>query len=139
MICFKMACNLQGRARPELTRRMAAKTGKSNPDPQALLIDADDTLWENNIYFEQSIADFMSFLNHQQMTHDEVRLVINQAEHETILERGYGYHSFAHSLVKTFERLSPEPVTPYLPQRIRHLSHPTSTTPTTLIPSAHET
>jgi len=29
---------------------------------QALLIDADDTLWENNIYFERAIADFISFL-----------------------------------------------------------------------------
>jgi putative hydrolase of the HAD superfamily len=64
-------------------------------EPQILMIDADDTLWENNVYFEQSIADFMSFLNHQEMTHEQVRLVINQAERETILERGYGCHSFA--------------------------------------------
>ncbi|MBV8053032.1 MAG: haloacid dehalogenase, partial [Acidobacteriaceae bacterium] len=26
-------------------------------DPQTLLIDADDTLWENNIYFERAIAN----------------------------------------------------------------------------------
>ncbi|TMD53640.1 MAG: hydrolase, partial [Chloroflexi bacterium] len=25
-----------------------------------LLIDADDTLWENNIYFEQAIHDFIT-------------------------------------------------------------------------------
>jgi len=31
---------------------------------QTLLIDADDTLWENNIYFERAIAGFISFLNH---------------------------------------------------------------------------
>src|SRR2546430_6596497 len=60
-------------------------------------IDADDTLWQNNIYFEQAIADFMSFLNHQEMSRQEVRAVINQVERETILEHGYGYHSFAHS------------------------------------------
>ncbi len=30
--------------------------------PQTLLIDADDTLWENNIYFERAIAKFISFL-----------------------------------------------------------------------------
>ena len=30
----------------------------------SLLIDADDTLWENNIYFERAIAGFLSFLNH---------------------------------------------------------------------------
>jgi hypothetical protein len=33
---------------------------------QTLLIDADDTLWENNIYFERAIADFISFLNHRE-------------------------------------------------------------------------
>lgn len=87
-------------------------------DPQVLLVDADDTLWENNVYFEQAIADFMLFLNHQEMSHAEVRLVINEVERETILERGYGYHSFAHSLVKTFERLSVQPVTPELHQTI---------------------
>ena len=33
------------------------------PD-QTLLIDADDTLWENNVYFERAIAAFISYLNH---------------------------------------------------------------------------
>ena len=32
------------------------------PPGQTLLIDADDTLWENNIYFERAIAAFISFL-----------------------------------------------------------------------------
>jgi len=37
---------------------------------QNLLIDADDTLWENNIYFERAIANFISFLNHHEFTPD---------------------------------------------------------------------
>ena len=41
--------------------------------PQTLLIDADDTLWENNVYFEQAIADFIERLNHQHLSPDEVR------------------------------------------------------------------
>jgi putative hydrolase of the HAD superfamily len=109
------------------------------PDPQVLLIDADDTLWENNIYFEQSIADFMVFLNHREMSREEVRLVINQAEHETILERGYGYHSFAHSLVKTFERLSSEPVTPERHQTIWNFAHRISQYPIEVIEGVPET
>jgi putative hydrolase of the HAD superfamily len=112
---------------------------RPHPDPQALLVDADDTLWENNIYFEQSIADFMRFLNHQEMTHAEVRLVINEVERETILERGYGYHSFAHSLVKTFERLSAEPVTPELHQTIWNFAHRISQYPIKLIDGVPET
>ncbi|HLJ29268.1 MAG TPA: HAD family hydrolase [Candidatus Angelobacter sp.] len=110
-----------------------------NSDPQSLLVDADDTLWENNIYFEQAIADFMLFLNHQEMNHAEVRLVINEVERETILERGYGYHSFAHSLVKTFERLSTGPVTPELHQTIWNFAHRISQYPIQLIDGVPET
>ena len=32
--------------------------------PQYLLIDADDTLWENNIYFERAFDEFVAFLDH---------------------------------------------------------------------------
>ena len=43
---------------------------------QNLLFDADDTLWENNIYFERAIANFISFLNHHEYTPDQVREVL---------------------------------------------------------------
>ena len=44
---------------------------------QTLLIDADDTLWENNIYFERAIANFISFLNHHEFSSEQVREVLN--------------------------------------------------------------
>ena len=44
---------------------------------QTLLIDADDTLWENNIYFERAIATFISYLNHREFTAFQVREVLN--------------------------------------------------------------
>jgi putative hydrolase of the HAD superfamily len=106
---------------------------------QVLLLDADDTLWENNIYFEQAIADFMLFLNHQQMSHAEVRLVLNQVERETILEQGYGYHSFAHSLVKTFERLSTQPITPELHETIWNFAHRITLYPIQLLEGVPDT
>jgi putative hydrolase of the HAD superfamily len=81
---------------------------------QTLLIDADDTLWENNVYFERAIARFISFLNHHEFSPDQVREVLNDVERECIVKHGYGLHSFAHALVDTFERLSPKPVTPEL-------------------------
>ena len=43
------------------------------PASQTLLIDADDTLWENNIYFERAIASFISFLDHHTYTPMQVR------------------------------------------------------------------
>ena len=52
---------------------------------QTLLIDADDTLWENNIYFERAIANFISFLNHREYSPEQVREVLNEVERECIL------------------------------------------------------
>lgn len=78
---------------------------------QTLLLDADDTLWENNVYFERAIAAFISYVNHQTYTPEEVRLVLNEVESETIRERGYGLASFRHSLVRCFEHLTAEPIT----------------------------
>jgi len=89
------------------------------PVPQTLLIDADDTLWENNIYFERAIAKFISFLNHHEFSPEQVREVLNDVERECIIKHGYGLHSFAHALADTFERLSPERVTTELHQQVR--------------------
>ncbi len=85
---------------------------------QTLLIDADDTLWENNIYFERAIAAFTSYLNHREYSPAEVRQALNAVERETILAHGYGLTSFTRSLVTCFERLSPEPVTEEKAERI---------------------
>jgi putative hydrolase of the HAD superfamily len=79
-------------------------------DGQTLLIDADDTLWENNIYFERAIAAFISYLNHHEYSAAEVRQALNAVERETILAHGYGLPSFTRSLVTCFERLSPAPM-----------------------------
>jgi putative hydrolase of the HAD superfamily len=76
------------------------------PADQTLLIDADDTLWENNIYFERAIAAFISCLDHCEYSPAEVRQKLNEVERETILAHGYGVSSFRQSLVTCFERLS---------------------------------
>lgn len=90
---------------------------------QTLLIDADDTLWENNIYFERAIARFISFLNHHEFSAEQVREVLNDVERECIVTHGYGLHSFAHALVRTFERLSSGPVTPELQEQVRSFAN----------------
>src|ERR1035438_1036694 len=88
------------------------------PPGQTLLIDADDTLWENNIFFERAIAAFISYVDHHEYSRDEVRSVLNQVERESILTHGYGLSSFRRSLVTCFERLSTEPITPEKHERI---------------------
>jgi putative hydrolase of the HAD superfamily len=106
---------------------------------QTLLIDADDTLWENNIYFERAIAKFISFLNHREYSSEMVRLVLNDVERESIVRHGYGLHSFAHALVETFERLSVDPVTPGLHERIRSFAHQIAGHPIEVLPGVPET
>ncbi|MGA8509911.1 MAG: HAD family hydrolase [Candidatus Sulfotelmatobacter sp.] len=106
---------------------------------QTLLIDADDTLWENNIYFERAIARFISFLNHQQFSPDQVRGVLNDVERECIVKHGYGLHSFARALVDTFERLSLAPVTPELHTQINSLAHTIADHPIEILPAVVET
>jgi putative hydrolase of the HAD superfamily len=106
---------------------------------QTLLIDADDTLWENNVYFERAIAKFISFLDHREYSAEEVRLVLNDVERDSIVKHGYGLHSFAHSLVETFEKLSADPVTPELHERIRSFAHQIADHPVELIVGVPET
>ena len=80
------------------------------PPDQTLLFDADDTLWENNIYFERAISTFISYLDHRVHTPEEVREHLNQVERATIKAHGYGLKSFRRSLIDCFEQLSDGPV-----------------------------
>jgi len=106
---------------------------------QTLLIDADDTLWENNIYFERAIARFISFLNHHEFSAEQVREVLNDVERECIVKHGYGLHSFAHALVDTFERLSPVPVTPELDRQVRSIARTIENHPIEFLPEVCQT
>src|SRR5438046_508034 len=106
---------------------------------QTLLIDADDTLWENNVYFERAIAEFISFLNHRERSSAEVREILNDVERECIVSHGYGLHSFAHALVRTFERLSVEPLPPALHETIHGFARTIAEQPVRILPNVPET
>ncbi|HTC46321.1 MAG TPA: HAD family hydrolase [Candidatus Aquilonibacter sp.] len=114
-------------------------TSKNIYEAQTLLIDADDTLWENNVYFERVIARFISFLNHREFTPAQVRGALNDVERESIVKHGYGLHSFMHSLVETFERLSVEPVTPEMHAQINSFAHTIADHPIETLPEVPPT
>ncbi len=105
---------------------------------QTLLIDADDTLWENNVYFKRAIAKFISFLNHHEFSPEQVREVLNDVERECIAKHGYGLNSFSHALVDTFECLSP-PVTPELHAQILGFASLIENHPIEMLPEVPET
>jgi putative hydrolase of the HAD superfamily len=108
-------------------------------NPQTLLIDADDTLWENNIYFERAIADFISFLNHRERSPAEIREILNDVERECVITHGYGLPSFTRSLVKTFEQLSVEPITPALHETIHGFARTIAEQPVQMLPRVMDT
>ena len=74
--------------------------------PQTLIIDGDDTLWENNVYFEQSIEDFIDFLDHATLTRAQVRDVVDEVERLNAGTHGYGSAAFGRNLRAAYERLA---------------------------------
>lgn len=106
---------------------------------KALLFDADDTLWENNIYFEQAIAAFVSYLDHRVHTREKVREHLNHCERATIAEFGYGLASFRRSLVSCFELLADVPVTPERHARIVSFTEAIASQEIELLPAVEPT
>src|SRR5437868_14210386 len=106
---------------------------------QTLLIDADDTLIENSIYFERAIAGLISFFIHREYSPARGRGVLNEVERECIITHGYGLDSFAHALVGTFEKLAVEPLTPALHEALNGFAHAIAEHPVEIIAGVPDT
>jgi len=106
---------------------------------QTLLFDADDTLWENNVYFERAIAAFISYLDHRVHTNEEVREHLNLCERATIAEYGYGLQSFRRSLVNCFEQLTQSEITAEKHARIVAFTEAIALQEIELLPGVAET
>jgi putative hydrolase of the HAD superfamily len=100
-----------------------------------LLIDADDTLWENNIYFEQAIHAFIGFLDHSSLTPAEVRAVLDEVEKLM----GYGSANFTRSLVETYRRLAEKDLQDEHIQQIRQFGEQIRLHPLQLLDGVKET
>jgi putative hydrolase of the HAD superfamily len=73
---------------------------------QTLLIDADDTLWENNVYFEQTIEEFLALLDPLGYSRAYSRHILNETERRNIRQHGYRVKSFGRSLEDTYMKLA---------------------------------
>jgi putative hydrolase of the HAD superfamily len=82
------------------------------PARQHLIFDADDTLWENNVVFEQVIADFIAWIDHPQLAPGEVRSILDEVETLHSVEHGYGTKVFNLTLEVTARRLREGDLTP---------------------------
>jgi putative hydrolase of the HAD superfamily len=70
-------------------------------DRQTLLLDADDTLWENNVYYERSFDEFVDFLAHEHLSPAEIREVLDRFE----IANGFGARAFSRSLRETLAEI----------------------------------
>lgn len=71
-----------------------------------LVFDADDTLWENNIYFERAFDDFCAFLDDSILTPAQVRDVLNEIELANAKIHGYGSKNFGRNLQQAYRHLA---------------------------------
>ena len=79
---------------------------------RCLIFDADDTLWENNIYFEAAIEEFLSLIaelltpaNTAASSRQAALDLLNDIERASIPQFGYGSRHFVGSLRETFRRV----------------------------------
>ena len=77
---------------------------------QSLIFDADDTLWENNIYFEEAFDRFCEYLNHSAMSPAQVRAVLDEIESVNARIHGYGSKNFGKNLTSCLHHLAEKQV-----------------------------
>jgi putative hydrolase of the HAD superfamily len=73
---------------------------------QHLIFDADDTLWENNIYFEDAFDRFCDYLDHSSLTPPAIRERLDEIERENAKVHGYGTRNFARNLQQCYQLLA---------------------------------
>jgi putative hydrolase of the HAD superfamily len=109
------------------------------PSRQFLLIDGDDTLWENNVYFEQAIEAFIDFLAHSSMTREQVRTALDEVERINVAVHGYGSASFTRNLRETYERLAEHELRPQDIDHVVQLGQRIASQPLQVLPEVAET
>ncbi|GCE23360.1 HAD family hydrolase [Dictyobacter kobayashii] len=103
--------------------------------PYTLCIDADDTLWENNIYFEQATSDFIHFLNHSSLQPAEIEAVLNEVQ----LNIGYGFANFTRSLIAVYQQLAEREVNIEDIAQIRRFGQQLASHPMEIMPGVEKT
>jgi putative hydrolase of the HAD superfamily len=108
-------------------------------DSQFLILDADDTLWENNIYFEDAFDRFCEYLNHSLMTSAQIRAVLDEIEKVNAQIHGYGSKNFARNLAQCFEHLAERNVSEDDLEAVRQFAYAILERPIELIDGVEET
>src|SRR5260370_10451982 len=70
-----------------------------------LLVNADDTLWESNVFFEHTLGRFFSLVEPFGYARAYARHILNETERQNIQQHGYGVRSLARSLEPSYMKL----------------------------------
>jgi putative hydrolase of the HAD superfamily len=106
---------------------------------QFLIIDADDTLWENNIYFERAFDEFVDFLDHSHFSPEEVRAVLDEIEVANNKIHGYGSINFGRNLSECYRRLAEHDIAAGDLDRVMDIATRIMEHPVELLPGVSET
>lgn len=107
--------------------------------PEWLLIDADDTLWENNVYYEHAFDKFVDLLGHSNLTAGQVRAVLDEIEIDRIRVNGYGAVNFGRNMQVCYRTLAEQPVTEQDLDEVMRLAHEILDKPIQLLEGVKET
>ncbi|MDQ6918386.1 MAG: HAD hydrolase-like protein [Candidatus Dormibacteraeota bacterium] len=106
---------------------------------QHLVIDGDDTLWENNVFFEDAAEAFIDFLGHSSLSRDQVRAALDEVERLNIANHGYGSAAFGRNLQETYHRLAERDVKPEDLEHLMELARKVVSQPMRLRPGVEPT
>jgi len=90
---------------------------------QHLIFDADDTLWENNIYFERVFDEFCEYVGHSTLTPAEIRSVLDEIEITNNRIHGYGAVNFGRNLSQCYLRLAERAVDDHDLKKVSAMAH----------------
>jgi putative hydrolase of the HAD superfamily len=106
---------------------------------QHLIFDADDTLWENNVYFEEAFDRFCAYLDHSELTPRAIRQQLDDIERENAKVHGYGARNFARNLQQCYQLLAQRDWVDAHLEEVAEFAHKILDSPMELIEGVNET
>jgi putative hydrolase of the HAD superfamily len=102
---------------------------------RTLLIDADDTLWENNIHFERVAGEFVAKLSDRGIASQRAQEALWQTEQRNVKITGYGSKAFCQSLHEVARELHADNLESWIIEKETSIFHH----PIELMPGVRET
>ncbi len=105
----------------------------------SLIFDADDTLWENNIYFEEAFDQFCDYLDHSSLEPGQIRAVLDEIEMANAKIHGYGARNFARNLAECMRHLAERHISESDLKKVEEFAHSILQKPIELIDGVEDT